>query len=210
MKKLLAATLISLLSTTLLTSEEIKTPKEDNYFLKLAHERHSGYEFDASKPVTKQQLLALAEAARLAPSSYNEQPWVFIICDKTTNSEGYQKVYDSLVEFNQGWAKNAPVLIVAVAKTISSKNKTNAQAEYDTGAAAYGLTLEATSLGLMTHQMGGYDREKISKAFNIPQDFLPMAVIAVGYEAPESKPKQKERKAVTENFYYQGWGQSLN
>jgi nitroreductase len=211
MKNIYAATLTSLLVANTVIAEELKAPATADCFTKLAFERHSGYAYDPSKQVSKQQLQTLVDIARLAPSSYNEQPWVFLICDKTTNPEAYQKAVDGLVEFNQKWAQRAPVLIIVAANTLSSKNNHfNNQAEYDTGAAAYGLTLGAASLGLMAHQMGGFDREKITRSFNIPKDFVPMAVIAIGYEAPDQSPKAKERKPLSDNVFYQSWGKTLN
>lgn len=169
--------------------------------------RFSGYAFDSSKPVCKEQLVTIAEAGRLAPSSYNEQPWYFIICDKNRDPEGYNKVFQALVEPNQKWAKNAPVLIVVIAATKSSRNgKTNAHAQYDTGAAAFSMMLQATSLGLMAHQMGGFDKDRIGSAFSLTTDLVPMAVMAVGYPSADEKQPERKRKPLSENFFFGKWG----
>lgn len=171
--------------------------------------RYSGYVYDSSRPVTREMLKSILEAGRLAPSSYNEQPWVFIVCDRTKDPEAYQKALGALVEFNQGWAKNAPVLILSIASSKSAhNNKLNRWAQYDTGAAAFSMMLEATSLGLMAHQMGGFDEEKLRKAFSIPDDFVPMAVMAIGYQGNEEI-KLKKRKALKENFYEGAWGKGI-
>jgi nitroreductase len=88
-----------------------------------------------------------------------------------------------LIEFNQGWAKSAPVLILGAAKTtFSHNNAPNAVALYDLGAAAATLCYEATALGLHTHQMGGYDRDIARKAFDVPDEYIFGAVIALGYQ----------------------------
>ena len=80
--------------------------------LELLNHRHSGRSYDATRPVTKDQIQAIIEAGKLAPSSYNEQPWTVLIVDRNSNQEAYDKVFKSLVAFNQGWAKDAPILKV--------------------------------------------------------------------------------------------------
>lgn len=176
-------------------------------FSQIISKRHSGYSYDATRQVTQSHIQAIIKAAQLAPSSYNDQPWFFIICDRTTHPEAYEKVFNSLVEFNQQWVKNVPVLIVAVASWKSHNGEWNRHAQYDTGAAAYSMMLQATSLGLMAHQMGGFDEAKISKSFGIPQDFVPMAVMAIGYEKIEdNKVIKKERKPLSDNFFMGNWG----
>lgn len=175
----------------------------------LLTKRYSGYVYDSSRPVPREDLKSILEAGRMAPSSYNEQPWIFIVCDRSKDPEAYQKALSALVEFNQGWAKNAPVLILSIASSKSAhNNKLNRWAQYDTGAAAFSMMLEATSLGLMAHQMGGFDEEKLRQAFSIPIDYVPMAVMAIGYQGKEEIPPKK-RKALKENFYEGAWGKGF-
>lgn len=175
----------------------------------LLNKRYSGYEYDASRPVSKEIVKSILEAGRLAPSSYNEQPWVFIICDRAKDPEAYQKALNGLVEFNQGWAKKAPILVLCIASTKSAhNNKVNRWAQYDTGAAAFSMMLEATSLGLMAHQMGGFDEEKLRKSFSIPDDYVPMGVMALGYQGKEDA-KPKKRKDLKENFFEGAWGKGF-
>lgn len=177
-------------------------------FESLIKERHSGRTYDGSKEVSSDQINKIIEAARFTPSCYNDQPWNFIIGNRATHPETYQKIFDTMVEFNQGWAKNAPVLVLAVASTTFSKNdKPNRWGPYDTGAAAISMVYQATALGLMAHEMGGFDEKKAMAAFEIPGGYLPMAVIAIGYEAenaPDKDPK-KDRKPVAENFFFNSW-----
>ena len=134
----------------------------------------------AEKPVSKENLRRLFEAARWAASSYNEQPWRFVVGVK--GSETWQKIFDTLVEFNQQWAQRAPVLILSAArKRFSHNDAPNLHALYDTGAATALLMLQATHLGLHAHSMAGFDREKARAAFGIPDGFEIGAVTAVGY-----------------------------
>lgn len=176
-------------------------------FTELSTKRHSGYSYDPNRPVSQDQIEALKKAAQSAPSSFNDQPWNVIICDRSTNPESYQKLFDTLVEFNQKWAKNASVLVAIIASTNSHENEFNRWAQYDSGAAAFAMMLQATDLGLMAHQMGGFDPEKVRKAFNISADFVPMAVMAVGYETADQQTKavEKQRKALSENFFMGTW-----
>ncbi len=146
----------------------------------LIEKRYSPRAF-SGEPIEEEKIISLLEAARWSPSSMNEQPWRFIIGAKE-EGETFNKIYDTLFELNQEWARNAPVLILAVAKEFNDRNKQNNRyAEYDLGQAIAHLTLQATSLNLYLHQMGGFNLDKARKLFNIPEGYLPMSVIAVGY-----------------------------
>ena len=174
----------------------------------LSH-RYSAYSYDPTRPVTEEQLKLLIEAASLAPSSYNEQPWHFIICDRNKDKEAYEKILSTLVEFNQKWASKAPVLIISVAATHSSLNgKFNRFSQYDTGAAAFSMMLRATSLGLMAHQMAGYDDAKARELFSLPEGYVPMAVMAVVYLSSEEVQPERKRKPHSENFFMGRWNKS--
>ncbi len=100
-------------------------------------------------------VLALAEAARWSPSCFGDEPWRYIVFDRQTDSEAWQKAFDCLAEGNQNWAAAAPLLLLAVAGLrFSSNEKANRWAQYDTGAASMSLCIQATSMDLMVHQMG--------------------------------------------------------
>jgi nitroreductase len=134
----------------------------------------------ADKDVSSEDLTKLFEAARWAASSYNEQPWRFLVGRR--GDETYRKIFESLVEFNQSWAKAAPVLVLSVAKKIFTNNAAeNRFALHDTGAATANLALEATVLGLHTHSMAGFDAEKARALFAIPQEYEMGSVTAIGY-----------------------------
>lgn len=150
----------------------------------------------SEQEVSSSDLRTIFEAVRWAPSSFNEQPWRFLV--GTRGSEAYKRIFDSLGEFNQAWAKTAPVLILGAAKSTFSHNGTeNVVALYDLGAAAATLCYQAISMGIFTHQMGGYDREVARRKFAIPQDFMLGAVIALGYlgePAALSSPQMQEQE----------------
>jgi nitroreductase len=135
----------------------------------------------SDKAVPPVVLASLFEAARWAPSSSNEQPWAYIVATRD-DTENFAKLVDLLVPGNSIWAKNAPVLALAVAHLAFEKHGTpNRNALYDAGAASAWLTVEATSRGLLVHQMAGYDAEKARQVFAIPAGLEPIAAIAIGY-----------------------------
>jgi nitroreductase len=134
----------------------------------------------SDKEVTPAELKKVFEAARWAASSSNEQPWRFLVGRR--GDETYQKIFAGLVEFNQSWAKSAPVLILSVAKkTFTAKGQPNPYNLHDTGAAGANLALQATADGLHTHSMAGFDREQLRASFAIPSDYDIGAVTALGY-----------------------------
>ncbi len=182
----------------------------------LTKNRWSPRAFDPDKPVSKEDKIALCEAARWSPSSMNEQPWRFILCDRYEEFSAWEKLLDCLDPSNQRWACNAPLLIVNFAKnTFTGSNDNNRWAPFDTGAAALNLCLEATNRGLFVHQMGGYNAEKVSEHFNVPEEFVPMSIMAVGFigkieELDEdliSREKSpRTRKELKDNFFESEWG----
>jgi nitroreductase len=166
----------------------------------------------ADKPVSSEDLTKVFTAASWAASSYNEQPWRFLVGRK--GDETYTKILDALIGFNQSWANSAPVLILSVSsKTFAHNGQPNAYALHDTGAASANLTLEATALGLHTHGMAGFDKDKARASFNIPDDFELGAVWALGYLGdPTALPEQlhqmelapRTRKPLPE-FVFAAW-----
>jgi nitroreductase len=135
----------------------------------------------ADRDVSDADLTKIFEAARWSASSYNEQPWRFLVGKRKT--ETHQKIFSSLIGFNQSWAGAAAVLILGATSTKFSHNGTaNAYALYDLGAAAAELAVQAAALGLTTHSMAGFDHDAARKAFAIPEDYALGAVIALGYQ----------------------------
>ncbi|MDO9169729.1 MAG: nitroreductase family protein [Methylobacter sp.] len=181
--------------------------------------RWSPRAFDSDRPVSHDDLLSLLEAARWAPSCFNDQPWRFVVCDKATDETGWQHAFSILAEKNRRWAKNAPVLMLAVAmENFNHNGQPNRWAMYDTGAASGSMCLQATALGLCVHQMGGFDAEKAHEVFNLPDDCKPMAMMAVGYQAEvnmldddfkEAELAARSRAALNEQFYAGQWGRGI-
>jgi nitroreductase len=178
--------------------------------------RWSPRAYDASKPVSQEQIIALLEAARWAPSCFGDQPWRFIVWDKNRDAAAWQQALECLVPGNQAWAKDAPVLLLACHDTLFSHNaKPNRWAAYDTGAAAENLCLQATSLGLMAHQMGGFDSAKTRAAFSIPAQYELMAMLTVGYagdanqlpdDLKERESAPRKRRELGNLFFSETWG----
>lgn len=177
--------------------------------------RWSPRAFDADRGVSDAHLAALLEAARWAPSCFNEQPWRYVIWVKSKDEAGWRKALSILSEKNRQWAKNAPVLILSAAKHHFSHNgKSNRWAMYDTGAASLSLCLQATALGLAVHQMGGFDAMKSRELFHIPEEYLPMSMMAVGYQADaeildnqfiQAELADRSRSPLSEQFYLGQW-----
>ncbi|MGK0298780.1 MAG: nitroreductase [Gammaproteobacteria bacterium] len=181
--------------------------------------RWSGRAYDPNKNLDRKQIVTLLEAARWAPSCFGDEPWRFIICDKTSNETAWQKALDCLAEGNRSWAINAPLLNIIIANTLFGHNdKPNKWCNYDTGAAALSLCVQATDMGLMTHQMGGFDPDKASELFSIPEQFIPIAMMTVGYqlaiddmtdEIKERELAQRKRKPLGECFFEGEWGKGV-
>ncbi len=183
----------------------------------LAAKRWSPRAFDESRGVTRAQITALIEAGRWAPSCFGVEPWRFLLWNRTDDAAGWQQAFDCLSENNRKWCHKVPLLMLACAGAKFEHNgQPNRWAQYDTGMAALSLTVEAVAQGLVAHQMGGFDIAKTRAAFAIPEDFMPMAMIAVGYQAaPETivdeETRQKElkprgRKPAAERFFAGSWG----
>jgi nitroreductase len=172
----------------------------------------------SEKGISDEILLTLFEAARLAPSSMNEQPWRFIMAKKN-NREAFERILDTLNESNKNWAKHAAVLVITVAnKNIHTLNKPNAYAWHDVGLAIGNLSLQAMAMNIFLHQMGGFNREKAIKEFDIPQEFEPVSIIALGYKGnPDDLPpvlkerelKQRSRLPLSELIYINNFGKKL-
>lgn len=183
------------MTTTLSASEvnQLKQAPADDRILPVILQRWSPRSF-ADRDVSPADLKTIFEAVRWTASSYNEQPWRYFV--GTRGSETYKKILAALVEFNQAWARSAPVLMLNVASPKFSHNAfPNPVAPYDLGASGATLCYQATALGLFAHQMAGYDREVARKLFNVPEDYVFGAAIALGYLGePAALPNDHYRK----------------
>ena len=157
-------------------------------------DRWSPYGFE-DRPVAEAEISSLFEAARWAASSYNEQPWHYIVATKEAPEE-FDRLLSCLVEANQAWAKAAPVLVLGVVAMRFAKNKQdNRAAVHDLGLASGNLVMEATTRGLSVHQMIGILPDKAREVYKIPEHYEAWTAMAIGYNAdPSTLPDRlKER-----------------
>jgi nitroreductase len=194
----------------------MEKPAQTDYpIIELLKRRWSPRAF-SDRMVEPEKLLSLFEAARWAPSSFNEQPWYFVLATREKPEE-HAQLLSCLVEKNQEWARLAPVLMVSVAKLIFDRTgKPNRHAFHDLGMAVGNLLIQATALDLCVHQMAGFSMEKVAELYHIPREFEPVAVIAVGYgldleDLPEPVREfelgPRSRRPIP-SFVFEGeWGQ---
>ena len=174
--------------------------------LEIIQERWSPVAFSSSK-VEEFKLKAMFEAAGYAPSCNNEQPWLFVYSTQE-DKEIFNDFFGFLADGNKLWAKNAYALAISMARTKFSYNdKPNRFAFYDTGMAVTNLLLQAQTLDIYVHQMGGYSIEKVKDYFRLGSDIEPIAMMAIGYlgdgsdlspELLKRDEKRRPRKSVTE------------
>ena len=164
----------------------------------------------SSQPVEEEKVTALLEAARWSASAFNEQPWRFIMGKKETGA--WEKILSTLIEWNQQWAKTAPLLVLNIAKLDFTHNgEPNNVAEYDLGQAVSAMTHEAVNQGLFSHQMTGFDGKKAEKLFNIPDGYKAVSVTAFGYygnpddipaEIARMESNQRSRKELNDIAFF--------
>jgi nitroreductase len=167
------------------------------------------------RAVERHKILALLEAARWAPSCFNEQPWRYLVFDGS-DPEAIERARQLLVEGN-AWARKAPVLMLSVARdSFEPDGAPNRHAQHDVGLASENLVLQAVALGLVAHQMAGFDMERARREFHIPDGFTPMAMIAIGYPyrgsfddiAEKLRTKElapRQRKPIEEIAFFGKW-----
>lgn len=178
--------------------------------------RWSPYAF-SERGVSQDDLCSLFEAARWTASSYNEQPWSYLVATKA-EPEAFAKLLSCLVEGNQGWAAAVPVLALGCTRLRFSRNgNPNAAALHDLGLASASLTFEATARDLAVHQMIGILPDKARELFAIPEGVQPVTGLAIGYAAdPAELPEklrerdlaQRSRKPLAEFVFGGAWGQA--
>lgn len=194
----------------------LKDAQTDHPVHEFIARRWSPYAF-SDRAVAKEDLLSLFEAARWAPSSYNEQPWSYIVAT-SDNKEDFERLHSCLVEGNQPWTKIVPVLAIGCVSTRFKLNgKPNAAAEHDLGIASCSLTFEATARGLYVHQMIGILPDKVREVYQVPDDVQPLTGIAIGYlgdvnALPENYKQrdlvERTRKPLAEFVFGGKWGEA--
>ena len=193
-----------------------KESKPDHPIHELIAKRWSPYAL-ADRPVSQADLRSLFEAARWSASSYNEQPWRYIVASKD-DPQAFEQMLSCLVEGNQPWAKEAPVLAIGCTSLKFALNgKPNAAAQHDLGLASASLTAEATARGLFVHQMIGILPERVRELYSVPDDFLPLTGLAIGYlgdlnDLPENcRPRDlspRQRRPLPEFVFSGRWGEA--
>ncbi len=195
----------------------MEKPAETQYPIEEILRRRWSPRAFSDRLVEPEKLQSLFEAARWAASSFNEQPWNFIVATKQ-NPEEHTRLLSCLVEGNQRWARAVPVLMVSVAKLNFDKTgKPNRHAFHDVGLAMGNVLVQATALGLFVHQMAGFSPEKVREIYGVPEDFEPVAAIAIGYglvadELPEAFREfdlgARRRKPVNSFVFEAHWGET--
>lgn len=169
----------------------------------------------SDKQIPEDVLLSLFEAARWAPSGNNMQPWRFIIANK---KESLELFHSFINPSNLVWCKKAPALTLVISKTTNNEDKPFRTHAFDTGTAWGYLALEAVNKGLVTHPMGGFDREKARSVLNIPPEYELQIVVAIGYqggkdELPENLRDREQpngRRELKESLFFGEFGRSQN
>jgi nitroreductase len=165
----------------------------DHAVLPAVARRWSPHRF-LDRAVAEDTLLRCLEAARWASSSYNDQPWFWIVSQKTDKS--FPRMLRCLLEPNRTWATSSPVLMLSVLRTnLHHNGQPNPVALHDLGQASAYLSLQACDVGLQVHQMGGINRSATRLAFQIPDGFEPCTITAIGY------PDVSELKALSGDEY---------
>jgi nitroreductase len=155
----------------------------------------------SNRSVSEDDLHRLFEAARWAPSNYNEQPYRFFYATKA-DTEFYHLILSCLSEKNQSWARTAPVLLITAAKlTFDHNGKPNRHAWYDVGQAVSYLTFQAMSMGIFVHQMAGFSATHAREVLNLPQEIEPVTAVAIGYPGdPDELPEKYQIKERAPRF----------
>jgi nitroreductase len=138
--------------------------------------------------ISDRNLNTILEGASWAPSANNEQPWLFFPAQK--NTARFEAVWEGLMPGNKPWTKKAAVLVVIVGRTVFSNGKPNAYSDHDLGLATGFLLLQAQSLGIFSHVMAGFDKEKIRLSLGLKDSQNPVSIVALGY--PDDAEKLEE------------------
>jgi len=197
---------------------DIKQAQPDHPIGDLIANRWSPAVFDP-RPVPESDLLSLFEAARWAPSCFNEQPWRYLVAVRERDAAEFDRMLACLTEGNQKWARHAPVLALgAVSQRFARNDKPNRAAQHDLGLASATLSLEATRRGLCVHQMAGVRREEAAREYALPEGHEIVTALAIGYRGdPESADealaerdrRPRTRRPLSAFVFTRAWGRAL-
>jgi len=192
----------------------MRKPAQSEYpLLDVIRERWSPRAFSKDS-IPEKELYTLFEAARWAPSCFNDQPWFYIYSTRE-EPEKFSRLLQCLVEQNQVWARNAPVLVLAIARRhFSTRDRDNRHAFHDLGMSLMSLILQATAQGIFTHPMAGFSVEKAMEILYIPEGYEPVTAIAMGYpgktedlppDLQEKEKEQRQRKEIRDFVFKNNW-----
>ena len=179
--------------------------------------RRSLRAFDPDHQLSQLESGSLLEAARWAPSAMNRQPWAFLLGHRGDGT--FSGIAATLSGNNQLWAPSASALLVAMVDNEDALAETSVGRAYELGLAVGQLGIQAQAMGLVTHQIGGFDADRLRREFAIPQQLRPMVVLAVGASgSPASLPDNlrerelapRHRQPVTEWLFVDAWADTLN
>lgn len=181
--------------------------------------RWSPRAFD-DRDVSANDLRTLLEAARWAPSSFNEQPWRFLVA-RRTDPEAFERMLGCLKESNREWARNAPVLMLTAAKLVFEKTgEKNRHAFHDVGLAMGNLLSQATEMDIYVHQMAGIHPEHARDTYGVPEGFEIVAGVALGYlgdpeqlddeDRREAERRERQRKPLDALVFGEAWGETAS
>jgi nitroreductase len=193
----------------------VEKPANDGHrLLDVLRRRWSPVAF-STWPIAREDLCSILEAARWAPSSYNGQPWHFIVAMREQPEE-FQRILECLNPRNVEWARNAPVLMIAVTRLdFAHTGQPNRHAFHDIGLAVESMVIQAMSVDIFTHQMAGFSPDKARELFGIPESFEPVTAIAMGYagsaekmpaEFRERQNAPRTRKELADFVFSGSWG----
>lgn len=190
--------------------------RPDHPIHELISARWSPYAF-SERPIPRDDLLSIFEAARWAASSFNEQPWRYLVASRD-QTQGFDRILSCLLDGNRMWARQAPTLALGcVRRTFSRNGRPNRVAQHDLGLASATLTFEATSRGVFVHQMAGIQPDKAQSVFAIPEPFEVVTGLALGYLAdpstrvPELHARDEHartRYPLSEFVFGMNWGEA--
>lgn len=196
----------------------MENPADNDYELHELIERRWSPRAFADEAIEDETIRRMLEAARWAPSCYNEQPWSFLVGKK--GSQTHDGILECLYDDNRKWARRAPLLMVSVAsRSFDYNGEENRHALHDVGLAVENLVLQALDEGVFVHQMAGFDEDRVRTKFSVPGDHVPVACLAAGYPGdPDSLPDEladrergeRTRKSQAEFVYSGKFGETAD
>jgi nitroreductase len=158
-------------------------PRDSSSILAQLAARRSSYAFDREQPVAEGDQRALLEAARLAPSWKNREPWRLIVCDRFARPEAWQQLFTTLARAEQPWAYSVPLFVAVAVDFEGVEPEQRFRAAFDAGGAALQICLEAGARGLATQTTSAFDEARLRSCLGLPEQVSCVALVCVGHRA---------------------------